>query len=226
MQCCAHLGEGLYRNAGSDDDIDFNSYEDDVSHEQLGGMSKFQRNSVGKVLHPFVFGHNEQNKELGTQVGGVGDAVYKDTESIQQLWGQTAKANGQSDAMELDDAAAQHHQDRLVGMQERSGLQFGSSVNEFDSRSGLAKYGADLSDDDENMTVQYLYDDQDYIVSDSSGTPVLSAAQRDTKMGMGMFQPSKPNSSKLYQSRGHQLENKRPPLDTVAYDDELDQDSD
>jgi len=71
------------------------------------------------------------------------NGVLRDGAALRQLWGER---EGGAAAAVGGDEHSRAHAERLAGMNQRSGLQFGSDVREFDMRSGLAKYGADLSD--------------------------------------------------------------------------------
>jgi len=154
---------------GSDDDFDGDDDDDDSDGGGGGGGARrkgsqrsavgFSRRTVGRVLHPHVA------DGLGTAFagygGGLGLGGQRDTQALQSLWGidDHRGNNGDGDAAAADDGggddgdggggADSFHRERLEAMRARTGLQFAANPRQFDRFTGLPKYGAELSDDDD-----------------------------------------------------------------------------
>ncbi len=174
------LPEGFDSRAGArgsgaieEEDGDEDAAADALFDAEYGAHNPRFENThqVGKVLRPFVMAPGN----LGGGGGGSSrDAITAtaparaahDTQSLQQLWGEEAL-----DEDELDDdeghtteggyegAPTGQHAARLNQMRERTGMHFAANPREFDTSTGLAKYGAELSDDDDARDAQYLQDD-------------------------------------------------------------------
>jgi hypothetical protein len=119
-------------------------------------VERFNRNSVGRVLRPHMMDDEGE--------GGV-MSQKRDPEALQQLWG-LREAGGDDDYEEDeedDDNAVNNkfrseraeHNQRIKGMRAGTGMQFAANPREFD-RSGLPKYGAELSDEEGDIE---LYED-------------------------------------------------------------------
>jgi hypothetical protein len=119
-------------------------------------VERFNRNSVGRVLRPHMMDDEGD--------GGV-MSQKRDPEALQQLWG--LREGGGDDDYEEDEEddnnavnnkfrseRAEHNQ-RVKGMRAGTGMQFAANPREFD-RSGLPKYGAELSDEEGDIE---LYED-------------------------------------------------------------------
>lgn len=100
-------------------------YSEDSELEEA--MPKFERRGVGRVFVPFT-----RDDPLLPAAGRPG--------GVRALWG--------FDDEEADD----EHGLRLEHMRARTGLRFGDNPREFDDR-GAARFGADLSDDDDDLRI-------------------------------------------------------------------------
>jgi hypothetical protein len=192
-------------------------YDDDDN------LPDFERRfGIGKVLRPQVVLDSHVDDENFFSQAGLYQEPHN-TESLQELWGE-AEGNREDYAVTSEVArrggagggvgggadAAQEHADRLQHMRTRTGMVFAASAREFDAHTGLAKYGAELSDDDEagimlgEGAAAYSVV-QDYVrnVSTVEGGEVRNSA---TQAGRSLLR----------------YRDSRPPLDTVAYDSELD----
>lgn len=127
----------------------------------------------------------------------ISSVVKRDTKTLQQLW----EEGGSDDDIDLgiDENPIKLKQQRLRGMQSSSGLQFASNPREFD-RSGLPKYGHDLSDDD------------DYVEKDESVIDLLNARK--------LFESRMQGHEGQFDSY---ISRSKLPRNTVAYDSELDE---
>ena len=123
-----------------------------VMRQQHVGFDHQHQNSIPNDSNN---NNNSKKDDLSHIYGNNGfGGLSNGSESLKELWGelggykprgsQSVGTQGQSDSA---------HGERLQGMAERSGLQFGANVSEFDKQTGLAKYGVELSDDDDD--VQY-----------------------------------------------------------------------
>jgi hypothetical protein len=119
-------------------------------------VERFNRNSVGRVLRPHMMDDEGDGGVMSQQ---------RDPEALQQLWG--LREGGGDDDYEEDEEddnnavnnkfrseRAEHNQ-RVKGMRAGTGMQFAANPREFD-RSGLPKYGAELSDEEGDIE---LYED-------------------------------------------------------------------
>jgi len=153
---------------GTDDDFDGDEDDDDEDSDGGGGGARrkgsqrsavgFSRRTVGRVLHPHVA------DGLGTAFAGYGGGLggQRDTQALQSLWGIDDHCG--RDGVDDGDAAAadggdggggggadSFHRERLDAMRARTGLQFAANPRQFDRFTGLPKYGAELSDDDDDV---------------------------------------------------------------------------
>lgn len=131
-----------------------------LSNEQ--SCRKYEESHTGQVMRHRHVGfersvnnQNDKKNDLSNIYGNDGfGGLSNGSESLRELWGELGYV---SKGMGVDDA----HGERLQGMAERSGLQFGSNMSEFDKQTGLAKYGIDLSDDEADAGYQYGYNAND-----------------------------------------------------------------
>lgn len=94
------------------------------------------------------------------------------------------------------------HMDRLKDMSQRSGLQFASDLKEFDLHTGLAKFGTELSDDDD----------------DAPGAGAMGSSGERLECGWNVIGV---NLHGLLGVDGRFVD-ARPSRDTVAYDSDYD----
>jgi hypothetical protein len=184
----AGMQDDLYAdyNEGDDDDDD-----DDDSDDDDGRLPRFDRRGVGRVLRGGVM----------DSIGVEGGHGRHDKESLQELWG----LDGNGSDEDAGGRAHAHaggrggvgHSERLRGMRGRTGMDFASNPREFD-RNGLAKYGAELEEDADDLRVLRE------LLSDNNA----NAGSRVTFQECGDYCTPKPTG------------------DAVAYDSELDHMSD
>jgi hypothetical protein len=114
-------GQNKQDNGQREEDDDF----DDAGSDDLAeAMPRYQRKGVGRVFLPFA--REDPVLPATRREGGV-----------RAIWGEDAEPEDEQ-------------QERLEGMHARSGFRFGDNPAEFDA-SGLARYGHELSDDEEDV---------------------------------------------------------------------------
>jgi hypothetical protein len=106
------------KNNQHDEEYDFDNDDDDDNQ-----LPKFERNSVGRVLHPMIV--DDPFASIPSLDGG-----------IEEMWNLGNEAQGNADDIV-----------RRNDMAKKTGMNIGAIAREFDSN-GLAKFGNDLSDDD------------------------------------------------------------------------------
>jgi hypothetical protein len=164
-----------------------------------------RRFGIGKVLRPQILMDSHASEENMFSQRGLYQDLHT-TETLQELWGETDgnredysaadTANGSASGA---GTAAREHGDRLEHMRNRTGMVFAASAREFDPHSGLAKYGMELSDDED-------VDRPDVGAGAAQG------------YGYDRVVHTVEGKERSYL----QYRDERPPLDTVAYDSELD----
>ena len=193
----------------------------DLLYDDDDNLPAFERRyGVGKVLRPQLLGGGG-----GSGEGGIGEFAQQGlyeaphtTESLQELWGEVEgnredynheqEGNHHRNKMNRQSAPGgpegDAHGDRLQHMRQRTGMVFAAAPREFDPSTGLAKYGAELSDDDDDL--MHTDGQIEFVGSHATGEGIMGAFGTP-----GM-------AAKLHAFRPAH----RPPLDTVAYDSELD----
>lgn len=242
---CDVYGNSLksaFRETDQNSDYDFDADEDgkhehdhehgvplklssdrDLLYGDDDNLPAFERRyGVGKVLRPQLLGGSGAGGEDGFAQQGLYEAPHT-TESLQELWGEVEgnreDYNGQDEVDERGGGrggggrggrvsgpggpSGDEHGDRLQHMRQRTGMVFAAAPREFDASTGLAKYGAELSDDDDEM----MHTDGRIEYVGGAGASFQAGAGQG---GLGV--------SKMHAYRP----SNRPPLDTVAYDSELD----
>jgi hypothetical protein len=180
-------------------------YDDDEN------LPDFERRfGIGKVLRPQVVLDSHVDDENFFSQAGLYQEPHN-TESLQELWGEVegnreeyGHAGGGTG---VAGDGAQEHADRLQHMRARTGMVFAASAREFDAHTGLAKYGAELSDEDEGLLEGAVgYSVVQDNVRNVSTVGVDEVQDGVTRVGRSLLQ----------------YRDSRPPPDTVAYDSELD----
>lgn len=176
-------------------------YDDDAN------LPDFERRlGIGKVLRPQILAGAHVSEDTAFEQRGLYQEPHT-TETLQELWDEApAEAQGLQDGAHMSGmgrGAEKEHADRLEHMRTRTGMTFASSLREFDEHTGLAKYGADLSDDDEQAM---------------EGGAMYTVVPGNRGNGNGRLEGSGTGqmASVLRYSSA------RPSLQTVAYDSELD----
>jgi hypothetical protein len=155
----------MYGN-GRDDDYDFNDDQNsDEDDDDVGGSRRSQQHRGNP---PSGHGRNAklpsfQNRGVGRvlkggYIGGDGNGngvVSKSKEFLQSLWGEENNGGHEDDANDDNsdgEGQSAAFRSRVANMRARTGMDFASNVHEFDE-SGLAKYGAELEEDGDDMMV-------------------------------------------------------------------------
>jgi len=233
------LGKSIKNNSKSlheDGCVSLFSSAESLLCDDDDNLPDFERRlGIGKVLRPQILPDSLPSDDgYFAQVG-----LYQEphtTESLQELWGEGAAAAGAAGGAAAGGGAEamsgysnsysnskssgvsgleREHADRLAHMRTRTGMVFASSLREFDSHTGLAKYGMELSDGEEDVYVDGGRSNADGgDISgggeERKGYEVVPAHSVSGGKGLGAE-----HSLLRYQSY-------RPPPDTVAYDSELD----
>jgi len=198
------------------------SSDRDLLYGDDDNLPAFERRyGVGKVLRPQLLGGSGgAGGEDAFAQQGLYEAPHT-TESLQELWGEVEGNREDYNGQDEDGRGSgerggrvsgpggpsgDEHGDRLQHMRQRTGMVFAAAPREFDASTGLAKYGAELSDDDDEM-----------MHTDGRIEYVGGANSAGVSAGAGGAQGAA-SASKLHAYRP----SNRPPLDTVAYDSELD----
>lgn len=198
------------------------SSESDLLYGDDDNLPAFERRfGVGKVLRPQLItgNHSGATEDFSFADQGLYEQPHT-TESLQALWGEEEgnreKYTGAEPDRDPTAPADSTHGDRLQHMRQRTGMVFAAAAREFDPHSGLAKYGADLSDDEGFM-------DQGELVEApvQGGANFANASASAWMKGLGQQAPCAPAMNQQAQ-RLHVYRSAKPPPDTVAYDSELD----
>jgi hypothetical protein len=168
-----------------DDNYDLNDEYPDSSSFGKGNRSRlpeFQNRSVGRVLK-------------GGYIGGDGDGygfVSKSKEYLQSLWGEENEGLEEEDADDEDDHG-NDFRSRVANMRARTGMDFASNVREFDE-SGLAKYGDELIEDNDDMLVlesTLMQPEEKRRVSKLAASVNTYAADDDVHADIGQVRPNR-----------------------------------
>ena len=127
--------------------------EDSSDDDGAGGHFSRQLNrGTGRVQRPVYL------PEEGSHIGHGG---RMSGEALHALWGTDVEDESEETIDWGEHTSARAHRDRLLAMKARSGMHIGALPREFSSN-GLPKFGADLSDDeqDEEVLVQSMYSDR------------------------------------------------------------------
>ena len=180
-----------------DEEDDEEDEEGDEEEEDLGGGG-----GGGMSLQDDYGGRFAQQLNRGT--GRVQRPIYADddergqdamsAEALRELWDTSGGDHAEAAAAEAAAAqrvdwgansSAREHRDRILAMRNKSGMHVGALAREF-TKSGLVKYGAELSsdEDDENILLQGMYTDPRAGVAGGAGRPQAMPIETH---GMGIF---------------------------------------
>ena len=115
---------------GEGDDLehynsDYDLNNDDDYEDSLPKM--YSDRHIGRVLRPHM---RDITEDISDNLRSM---AFHNSSDIRQLWGENEEEKNT----------------RIMDMRDKTGMRFASNPREFDSRSGLAKYGGDLSDDEQ-----------------------------------------------------------------------------
>ena len=215
-------------------------YDDDVNLPQFD--RKF---GIGKVLRPQLlrgpYSHttttSSSNGTTASEFSSSG--LYQEvhtTESLQELWDEppiehtsTTTATTSNSMCTINNTTnnsgndmSKEHSDRLHDMRSRTGMTFASSIREFDIHTGLAKYGVELSDDEQDHidSVSEKYTLYPSVVGSNMANNRKQSSYNTTNTTTGTSNIT--TSSTSSSTTQLKYETIKPSLNTIAYDSELD----
>lgn len=206
------------------------SSDSDLLYGDDDNLPAFERRfGVGKVLRPQLIHDHHGGEDFSFADQGLYEEPHT-TESLQALWGEEAGNRedysgtgvGVPSERDLGGIPDTTHGDRLHHMRQRTGMVFAATAREFDPHSGLAKYGADLSDDE-----GFIEQGGELVeAAGGSGTDVmwkgLMHQNGNLGSGLGVCREARDVQSQCQPNLKHVYRSVLPPADTIAYDSELD----
>lgn len=155
--------------------------------------------------------------------------MRRDTQTLQKLWGEEPAVP------DYDINNDQDHASRVRAMQQQSGLEFAANPHEFMRHSGLPKYGNELSDDDEGLNDDYRIEST-YANTINENSNTMIEHEMEVEGGDEGSLEAIQHARQVYEIRMNQQQltghwdmryvTSKPPLDSVAYDSEYDEDED